>query len=216
MDIEPLERLIKSRRSIRKWKKEMVPDELLMKVIELGTWAPNGGNFQIWHFVVAKNPKVIEKMAQSVQSVADKIASWPESQKWPEDAKRFQQNAAVFRSAPICIGVFTKEYQSVADKVLLARESFDKDARQIFASRRSAPSALQSAAAAVATMLLVLHQMGLGAVWLAGPLTAKAEIEKILEVPSGTNLVCLVAVGYPDESPKKDRKPVKEVVRVIE
>jgi nitroreductase len=216
MDIEALERLIKSRRSIRKWKKEMVPDGLLMKAIELGTWAPNGGNFQIWHFVVVKNPKVIEKMAQSVQSMTDKIASWPEAQKWPEETKRFQQNASFFRNAPVCIGVFTREYQSLADKVLLAREPSDKEAQQIFASRRSSPTSVQSVAAAVTTMLLVLHQMGLGAVWLAGPLTAKAEIEKILEVPSGTNLACLVAVGYPDESPQKDRKPVKEVAKFID
>jgi nitroreductase len=148
--------------------------------------------------------------------MTDKIASWPEAQKWPEETKRFQQNASFFRNAPVCIGVFTREYQSLADKVLLAREPSDKEAQQIFASRRSSPTSVQSVAAAVTTMLLVLHQMGLGAVWLAGPLTAKAEIEKILEVPSGTNLACLVAVGYPDESPQKDRKPVKEVAKFVD
>ena len=216
MDIETLERLIKSRRSIRKWKKEMVPDGLLMKAIELGTWAPNGGNFQAWQFVVVKNQKVIENMAKSVQSVTDKIASWPETQKWPDETKRFQQNASFFRNAPVCIGVFTRDYQSLADKVLLARGPSDKEAQQILASRRSSPTSVQNAAAAATTMLLALHQMGLGAVWLAGPLTAKAEIEKILEVPSGMNLACLVAVGYPDESPQKDRKPLTEVVKIID
>jgi hypothetical protein len=29
------------------------------------------------------------------------------------------------------------------------------------------------------------------------------------------NLVCLVAVGYPDESPKKDRKSVEEILEFI-
>ena len=33
---------IKSRRSVRKYKPDMVPDDLLNKVIEAGTFAPSG------------------------------------------------------------------------------------------------------------------------------------------------------------------------------
>jgi len=39
--------LIKSRRSIRNWQDKPVPEQLLIDAIELGTWAPNGGNQQI-------------------------------------------------------------------------------------------------------------------------------------------------------------------------
>jgi hypothetical protein len=54
MDSNTLEELIRSRRSIRKWKKEKISDELIVKAIELGTWAPNGGNSQSWHFVIVR------------------------------------------------------------------------------------------------------------------------------------------------------------------
>jgi nitroreductase len=57
--------------------------------------------------------------------------------------------------------------------------------------------------------------MGLGAVWLAAPLIAKREIEELLSVPEGMGMVSVVAVGYPDESPQRDRKPVSEVVEFI-
>ena len=90
MDIETLEKLIKSRRSIRKWKKEEVSDELLKKAVELATWAPNGGNFQGWHFIVVKNREVIKKMADALQSVSDRIASWPEASSWEEDINRYR------------------------------------------------------------------------------------------------------------------------------
>jgi nitroreductase len=50
--------------------------------------------------------------------------------------------------------------------------------------------------------------MGSGAVWLVAPVIAKKEIERILKVPMGLSLICFIAVGYPDESPKRDRKPV--------
>jgi len=215
MDIQDLEKLMKGRRSIRKWKRDEVPDELLKKAVELATWAPNGGNYQGWRFIIVKNKKVIDEMANALQSVIDKMASWPEAMSWQEDIQRYQKNASFFRNAPVCIGVFTSEYQSVMDKVLVARESFDHEAKEILGFRRSAPTALQSTAAAVATMLLVFHHMGLGAVWLGAPLHAKKAIEKILDVPPNLSLVCLVAVGYPDEVPKKDRKPIEEVLRFI-
>ena len=215
MDMEALEKLIKGRRSVRQWKNQEVPDELLKKAVELATWAPNGGNYQGWHFIIVKKKEIIVKMANAVQAVMDKIASWPESKSWEEDIKRFQKNTSVFRNAPACIGVFIGEYQTPMDKVLVARESVDREAKEILGFRRSAPTAIQSAAAAVTTMLLVFHQMGLGAVWLVSPIQVKKEIEGLLKAPSNMNLVCLAAVGYPDEFPQKDRKPVDQVLEFI-
>jgi nitroreductase len=215
MTIEELEKMIKTRRSIRQWKKGEVPDPLLMKAVELATWAPNGGNYQGWHFVVVKNSSVILAMANAVQSAVDKIASWSEGTPWREDVRRSQQNAPFFKHASACVAVFISQYTSAFDKVLLAREPIDEEAKRILGCRRFAPTSIQSAGAAVATMLLAFHQMGLGAVWLGAPLVAKKEIESILKVPPTLDLVCLVAVGYPAESPEKGRRPIEEVVEFI-
>ncbi len=54
---------IKSRRSTRKFKSEMVPDELTNQVIEAGRYAPSGGNSQSTHFIVIKNREVLDKLA---------------------------------------------------------------------------------------------------------------------------------------------------------
>jgi nitroreductase len=200
MELQELEELIKGRRTIRKWKRQDVSDDLIRKAIEVATWAPNGGNYQGWRFIAVKNREVIVSMANAVQSMADKIASWPES---------------FFRNAPVCIAVFVSQYMSALDKPITVRESYDQEAREILVSRRSAPTAIQSAAAAAMALVLVLHQMGLGAAWLGAPLMAKKEIEQILKVSKDLALVCLVAVGYPDESPRKDRKPVDEVLEFV-
>jgi len=215
VDVKEFEKLVKGRRSIRQWKKKEVLDELLKKAVELATWAPNGGNYQGWRFIIVKDRKVIDQMADTVQYVVDKIASWPEAAPWQEDIKKYQKNASFFKNAPVCIGVFMSEYQSVLDKVLLAREPSDPEAKRIMDFRRTAPTAVQSAAAAATTMLLVFQQMGLGATWLASPLQVKKEIEMILKVPPGLDLVCLIAVGYPDESPQKGRNPVDQVLEFI-
>ena len=58
--------------------------------------------------------------------------------------------------------------------------------------------------------------MGLGAVWMTGPMQSKGDIEKILKVPAGMDLAALVSIGYPAENPSlRERKPVKEVCEVI-
>lgn len=215
MDIQELEKIIKGRRSVRRWKNQEVSDDLLQRAVELATWAPNGGNFQGWRFVVIKNRQVIENMANAVQTVADRIASWPESATWKEDMERHRENASFFRNAPVCIATFTARYQSVMDKALAARGPSDPEAEQIMAFRRIAPTAIQSIAAAVTTMLLVFQQMGLGAVWLGAPLMAMKEINTLLKVPAGLDLTGLIAVGYPDESPRRDRKSVEQVLEFI-
>ncbi|MHB8770757.1 MAG: nitroreductase family protein [Syntrophales bacterium] len=215
MDVQALAAVIKARRSIRKWQDRPVPEEVLRKAVELATWAPNGGNYQGWRFVAVTNRAVIVRMADAVQAVADRISAWPEGAAWPDEVEKARKHSSYFRNAPVCIGVFIRQYRSAADKLLLAREASDEEARRILAYRRSAPTAIQSAAAAVTTLLLALHAVGLGAVWLGAPLIAKEELETLMNAPAEASLVCLVAAGYPDESPRRDRRPVEEVLEFI-
>jgi hypothetical protein len=50
---------------------------------------------------------------------------------------------------------------------------------------------------------------------MTGPLQAKAEIERILGVPEQMDLVAIIPVGGPAETPNRDRKPVSEVCKII-
>lgn len=70
---EALAKLIRTRRSIRRWQDRPVPDELILRAIDLATWAPNGGNYQPWQFLVIKNRSLIQKMADVVQAKAELI-----------------------------------------------------------------------------------------------------------------------------------------------
>jgi len=216
MEFADLSNLVRSRRSIRRWQDKEVPEELLLQAIELATWAPNGGNQQNWRFYLIVNRDTIKTIADAVQVSANQIASWPEAEKFEDTATRLRERASFFHDAPVAIAVAASQYQSPIDQILVAREKTDPQAGQIRQWRNIADSRIQSVASAIAHLLLVLHQMGLGAVWMTGPMQAKAEIEKILKVPSEMDLVAFIPVGYPDESPEsRGRRPVKEVCEVI-
>lgn len=47
---------LKDRRSIREYRNEMVPDDVLAKILEAARWAPSGANIQPWRFIVVTDP----------------------------------------------------------------------------------------------------------------------------------------------------------------
>jgi len=208
--------LIRSRRSIRSWQDKQVPEDLLREAVELATYAPNAGNQQNWYFYVILNKKIIGSIADAVQASADYIASWPEAAKFGEITMMMLQRSSFFRNAPAAIAVAARQYQSPLEELSAIREGTDPRARQIRQARSTANARIQSVASAIAYLLLILHQMGLGAVWMTGPMQAKYEIEKILEVPKEMDLVAFLPVGYPAETPAlRERKPVKEVCQIV-
>ena len=50
--------IVKTRRSIHRFKPDPVSDEYIEKIIEAARWAPSGYNLQPWEFVVIKDQKL--------------------------------------------------------------------------------------------------------------------------------------------------------------
>ena len=216
MELADLANLIRSRRSIRQWQDKEVSEDLLLQAIELATWAPNGGNQQNWRFYLIMNRDTVKAIADSVQASADQIASWAEGSEYLSSATTWRERSSFFRTAPAAIAVAAAQYQSAVDQILAAQEKADPRAAQMRQWRNVVDTRIQSVASAIAYLLLILHQMGLGAVWMTGPMQAKGEIEKILRVPPGMDIVAFIPVGYPAEAPlPRERRPVGEVCEVV-
>ena len=56
---------IKSRRSIRLYRSEAVPDDKVEQILEAGRWAPSADNSQPWAFVVIRDEKVRKDLADA-------------------------------------------------------------------------------------------------------------------------------------------------------
>ena len=227
METSELAQLIKSRRSIRVWQDKPVSEDLLLQAIGLATWAPNGGNQQNWHFYIVMKKETIQAIADAAQAGRSLMASWPETAQQsgftppprvppPGESRPPAPRPGSFASAPALIAVGTKRVENPNDKIFIAREKVDAVAAKMLLWNRTIDSRIQSVSAAIAYLLLILHQMGLGAVWMTGPLPqAKGDIEKILDVPADMDIIALIPVGYPAETPTRDRRPVSEVCEII-
>lgn len=64
MDKNAILKLIRSRRSIRKFKTEEIPEEIIYEILEAGIWAPSGLNNQPWRFIILKDHDFREKISK--------------------------------------------------------------------------------------------------------------------------------------------------------
>ena len=217
MDITELTRLIKTRRSIRLFQDKPVPEALLLQAVETATWAPNGSNSQNWRFFIILDKKVINSISDAIQANMKTIMSWPEmANAGPAGGRPVNlQSGDPLGTAPALIVVATIRPSNPMVEAMAKRARTDPKAKEMFEGHQIVAGWTQSTSAAIAYLMLVLHQMGLGSLWMAGPLHAKTAIEKILNIPAGMHVVTLVPVGYSAENPTKDRKPVSEVCQVI-
>lgn len=67
---------IKSRRSIREYQKDPVPEDLVLRVLEAGRWAPSANNSQPWNFIVLRDKEVRRRVAD-VTTHGDFLADAP-------------------------------------------------------------------------------------------------------------------------------------------
>ena len=51
-----------SRKSIRRYKPDPVPDEMIDKILEAARWAPTGENYQTWRFIVIRDQEIKNKI----------------------------------------------------------------------------------------------------------------------------------------------------------
>ncbi len=56
--------LAKTRRSIRRYRPDPVPEDLLLKVLEAARWAPSAANSQPWHFLVVTDAERRRQLAE--------------------------------------------------------------------------------------------------------------------------------------------------------
>ncbi len=68
-----VERLIFTRRSVRNFKPDPVPETLIRRVLEAGRFAPSGGNCQPWKFIVVTDKTLIGEMDEACYGVLNML-----------------------------------------------------------------------------------------------------------------------------------------------
>jgi nitroreductase len=179
---------IKGRRSIRRFKPDPVPKEVLERIFEMATWAPSGMNFQNWHFVV-----VTGERKEALVELASK------SYDYIEPVLR-----EVFADKPPVVESIKKFFKRLGGAPVVALAYYKH-------SKERPETSIQSVAAAIQNLLLSAYAEGLGACWMTGPVHVAGQINEFLNIHDKV-LVAIIPIGYPDESPPFPKRKPNRVV----
>jgi F420 biosynthesis protein FbiB-like protein len=200
-----LTELIRQRRSIRKFKDRPVPEPLIRNMIEAAVCAPSASNRQPWRFMVVSDPALRRQMAAGVEEAASRMAGEIRPG-FEKDYQSYSRHFLLFEQAPVLLLAL---FRSEATLAALFREDSPAHERMTALEQEGA---VISVAMAVQNLLLSAADQGLGACVMTGPLIAVESLERLLSVPDGWKILCMVGVGYPDESPGLIRKKTVEQV----
>ena len=179
--------LVQSRKSIRKFKQDPVPKDLLEKIFNDAVFhAPSGKNRQNWKFFIVQGEKRKEYLKFSQKS-------------WLGIKDILQK-----RLKPSLYDFTERFFYTLGDAPVL-----------VFAYSHNSPderyhTSIGSVYMAVQNLNLACQIEGLGCCTMGAPLEIKKEVDEFLgvtnlpEYQSGElELLCGIVIGYPDHTPPK-------------
>ncbi|MEE8473614.1 MAG: nitroreductase family protein [Dehalococcoidia bacterium] len=174
---------INERRSIRKYKPDPVSDDDLNAVLEAARWAPSWGNTQCWKFVVVRDERTRQRLADTLASTR---------------AGRDNPGSLATRNAPVVVVACAE----------LGRSGFKTVEEERVAVTDKGDWYMYDVALAMQNLVLAAHALGLGTVHI-GAFDAEAAA-RVVAAPQGTVVVSLTPLGYPEDVPQAPRRKEPE------
>ncbi len=188
---KPVYKLIRNRRSIRKYKQKapVINRKDMKKILDAGRMAPSAKNRQNWHFTVLQGPWK-DLIANNMLEYAD-IAEKEEYETWGCKSS-VKATAKVILEAPVLVLIFK-----------------EKDDNWIIGDNLSI-------GACVENMLLQAEDLGIGSLWIRDTYCVNDEAVQVygryhLDTDK-IELSCAVVFGYADEKPSMRPRKELEVI----
>lgn len=205
------EEVINSRRSIRKFTDEEIPNDVIKEIIASALHAPSACNSQCYYFIAVKNKEMIEQLAlETEKGVEDFYSDCDE-----EYIARRKKQTSFFRKAPLVIFAYLTEMEFYESRAVKCYEEKGYDKKTMF-SMMGSPDIL-SVGAAIENMMLTIHSKGLGCCWMNDPIVSADRISAFLKVNPDYRLMSVIPVGKPAYTPRElPSKTVDDVLKITE
>lgn len=188
---------IYKRRSIRKYKCDMLEKEKIEKILDAARVAPSGKNRQPWKFIVyggEEKKNILSEMRKGIKREL-KEPLFKDSKRLLPDA---DNTLRIMMNAPVVVFVINTNGKS-------PMESIDMDARF------SEICDTLSIGAAIENMILAAQELGVGSLWIGNTCFAYRELSEYIGEEG--QLIGAVAFGIADEEPEaRPRKKLEDIV----
>jgi nitroreductase len=197
---------IKTRRSIRAFKPDSVPNKVLQELLDIGRWAPSGGNVQPWYFEVLAG----EPLAKVKARLEEKAKTW-------DGHEYVNTNPDMPRTGPYSKLLMPrwKSFKTLTDAIRYPPGTKDMEAKQLEYRKKTlrffdAPSAIivcsddrgssaiVSIGAVTQTICLAALTYGLGTCIMGIPVLWPDIFREVLNIAKDRAIITSIAIGYPD------------------
>jgi nitroreductase len=199
-------KVITDRRSIRRFKKDTVPDGMIRELLNAARLAPSGGNCQPWRFVIIKSLSCKERLAKVV-------------------LQPFATQAPLMIAACVDKHAMSNEYlKQRAEELFKARSFFAPPAGKFdlddYANQGPAGPVMDqfylnlNVAIAIDHLTLRAVDIGLGICWIMQ--FDNKKVKEILMLDDRYEPFVLLPVGFPAEKPKPRPRLTMEDILIKE
>ena len=173
---------IMTRRSVRKFGKRQIPDDVLEKIIRAGAYAPSALALEPWGFVVVQDQAFLAKVSDYCKPIMISLM---------KDAHNGMSDA--FRALLESKG-YTIYYHALTVIMIVGKTG--SRFREIDCSL------------CAENMMLAAHALGFGSCWVGSTEVAydNKELMAGFRIPEGYSPVGTIVFGYPEEKPEAHDK----------
>ncbi len=218
MDIR---KVVKERRSIRKFKPDQVPEGLIREILDEARWSPSWGNTQPWECYVVTGEALAKFKTANCSKLDEGVLSAPDIKMpdgWTEPLKK--RYRAVGKSTLDALGIAREDKQGRTEQTRTMFRLFDAPcliAACIDKRSSSIEYAMLDVGLFTQTLCLLAHDRGLGTCIMACAVLFPSALKTFLPGAENKLMAAGIALGYPDgEAPinnfARERAPLEESV----
>ena len=208
---------IYSARSLRRFKPDPVPEELITKILDAAIRAPSSGNAQNWAFVVVRDPDQRQKLGIIYRKASDIAEAIYTARGRPPHLTE-QQFARLMGT-----GAHLWQHMGEAPVLLLPcggrpplppRDALPADIATRWEDEVAYADRIRGASIypAVQNIILACRALGLGTVITTNHIRCEDEVKAVLGIPEDVSTFALMPIGWPlDRFGPLTRRPLAEI-----
>jgi nitroreductase len=197
-----VEETIYRRRSVRFYDKQQVPAYLIRRILEAGRFAPSAGNAQTWKFVVVRDRKMLEEMAEDVIKTTKRVTKFADHIEGGSGSRGWCAKILMRRFPNMFHPIPFGAMKLMADGKLGVWHNAPTVILLLADSRCPGHPALDVGIAGQ-NIVLTAHSFGLGTCWVSfcTPLARYSKWRKKIGIRYPYRLHTSIAIGYPKGQP---------------
>ena len=211
---------VKRRKSIRGYKPDPVPKEVLGEILELASRAPSAMNTQPWEFTVLTGDVLEIVRRNNVALLNSGAPPNPEHVvvNWPKESIYRQRQVDLAKQLFQLMDIPREDKEKRAKWLERGFRYFDAPAVIIISTDRclSEGGPLLDIGAAIQTICLTALHVGLGTCIEDQGVAYPEVLRKYAQIPQSKRIIAAIAIGYPDwdfpaNKVDTEREPIRNV-----